>query len=42
MVNEPRTCRFDTLLLASVTRIDAFLRPDGVIEHTCDGLCDPE
>lgn len=23
-------------------QIDAFLRPDGVIEATCDGACDPE
>ena len=23
-------------------QIDNFLQPDGVIEHTCDGPCDPE
>ena len=27
---------------ASMRQIDAFLRPDGMIEHTCEGLCDPE
>lgn len=23
-------------------QIDLFLRPDGQIVHTCDGVCDPE
>lgn len=23
-------------------QIDAFLRPDGAVTHTCDGVCDPE
>ena len=27
---------------AGMEQIDSFLRPDGVIEHTCEGLCDPE
>ncbi|NQT92781.1 MAG: hypothetical protein HQ559_08470 [Lentisphaerae bacterium] len=27
---------------ASMLQIDAFLRPGGHIEHTCDGPCDPE
>ena len=27
---------------AGMRQIDAFLKPGGVIEHTCEGLCDPE
>lgn len=27
---------------AACSQIDLFLRPDGRIEHTCEGLCDPE
>jgi hypothetical protein len=27
---------------AGQAQIDGFLRPDGVIAHTCDGPCDPE
>lgn len=27
---------------ASMRQIDRFLRPGGRIEHTCDGICDPE
>ena len=29
-------------LIASKDQVDALFRPDGVIEHTCDGVCDPE
>jgi hypothetical protein len=29
-------------LEASMTQIDLFLRPDGLIDNTCDGACDPE
>ncbi len=25
-----------------IAQIDAFLRADGVVEHTCDGACDPD
>ena len=28
--------------VASRTQIDAFFRPGGLIEQTCDGVCDPE
>ena len=27
---------------ASMRQVDRFLRPGGRIEHTCDGICDPE
>ena len=27
---------------ASMRQLDAFLRSEGRIEHTCDGPCDPE
>ena len=30
------------LLPAANDQIDAFLRPGGLIESTCDGVCDPE
>jgi hypothetical protein len=29
-------------LEATRRQIDAFFRPDGLVEHTCDGVCDPE
>lgn len=29
-------------LEATRLQIDAFFRPDGQIEHTCEGVCDPE
>jgi len=29
-------------LKATRLQIDAFFQPDGQIEHTCDGVCDPE
>lgn len=29
-------------LQASILQVDAFLRPDGVIQSFCDGVCDPE
>ena len=29
-------------LAASKDQIDAFFQPDGAIEHTCSGACDPE
>ena len=29
-------------LPASIEQVDGFLRPDGVIEQTCSGACDPE
>jgi len=27
---------------AAIAQIDAFLRPDGKVVHTCSGVCDPE
>ncbi len=27
---------------ASQEQLDRFLRPGSIIEHTCDGPCDPE
>ncbi len=30
------------LLEAAKEQLDRFLQPGGLIEHTCDGLCDPE
>jgi len=29
-------------LEATRRQLDAFFRPDGLIEHTCEGVCDPE
>ena len=27
---------------AAQRQVDRFLRPDGLVEQTCDGPCDPE